>query len=459
MKSVKTIVILMVFLDALFLSISWVMAYWLRYLVGYYFPKEINPFEVYLYFTPVMVSGWIITCALFGLYRRTTRMTVSTEFVLLVKASLLGFLVSMSLAFLFKDLSLGRSVLFFMGGLSFIFLSFSRFLIHGVEKRFWEKGLGVVNTLVVGAGASGIRAVQKLQDSVEIGYLVVGFVDNDENKWGNTISGVPVLGGLENINDIIAEYDIEDVFFAIPKIDHNHILDIISSCPDDKVSFHIVTDVFDVISEGTVIEMLGNFPVVDLKGRKGQKGYEFIKRIMDLVIAISGIVITSPLWLMVMLWIKLDSKGPVFFRQKRVGKDGREFDIIKFRTMSVESESYARSPEGPKDNRITRAGKSLRRLSIDELPQLLNVISGDMSIVGPRPEMPFIVKGYKGWEMKRLMVKPGITGLWQVIGRKDLPLEENIQYDFFYIKNRSVIMDISILLRTIPVLFSRRGAY
>jgi exopolysaccharide biosynthesis polyprenyl glycosylphosphotransferase len=455
----KLVVISLVVLDTIFLSLSWIGSYWLRYYTAFYFPKIINPFNVYLYSTPMMVLAWILTFAFFGLYRRTSKMSLLTEFNLLVKASLLGFLVSMSISFMFKNLHFGRSVVIFMVGLSVISLSLTRLIIRWVEGRMWERGLGVLRTLVVGAGENGIRSVQKLQDSREVGYRVVGFVDDDKKKLGKKIGGVPVLGGIGDIHDIIVEHDIDDVFFALPNISHHHILDTVSSCPKDDVSFHIVTNIFDVISEGTKIEMIGNFPVVDLKGEGLAFGYDAIKRIMDMAISIFGIVFTFPLWLIAVIWIKFDSKGPIFFRQKRVGKNGGEFNIIKFRTMFEKSFPYARSPKSGKDERITRSGKFLRKFSLDELPQLINVLTGDMSIVGPRPEMPFIVAKYKDWEKKRLLVKPGITGLWQIVGRKDLPLEENIQYDFFYIKNKSLIMDLSIILRTIPALLSRRGAY
>ncbi|MBN1572465.1 MAG: sugar transferase [Deltaproteobacteria bacterium] len=455
----KILIFFLVLMDAAFLTISWFSAYWLRYYLAFYFPKTINAFSVYLYSTPIMVTGWVVTCAFFGLYRRTSKLSVITEFNLLVKASLLGLLVSMSLSFLFKNLDFGRSVVIFMFGFSLLFLSISRVIIRFVEERMWERGIGIVRTLVVGAGESGIRAVQKLQDSREVGYRVVGFVDKDEKKWGKKVSGIPVLGGEDDIMDIVVEHDIDDVFFALPNINHHKILDIISSCTKGGVYFHIVTDIFDVISDGTVIDMLGDFPVVDLKGEGPTWGYSIIKRAMDIFISIFGIVFTTPIWLIIMALIKIDSKGPILFKQRRVGLNGREFNIMKFRTMQTEAATYARSPKSAVDDRITRIGKFLRKFSLDELPQLINVIAGDMSIVGPRPEMPFIVEKYKEWEKKRLVVKPGLTGLWQVIGRKDLPLEENIQYDFFYIKNRSLVMDLSIIMRTFPALLSRRGAY
>jgi len=450
---------MLVSLDALFLVISWLSAYWLRLALAYYYPLQLNPFEDYLIATPMMVTGWIAIGGMFGLYRRTAQMSITNEFIILVKVFFLGLLVSMSLGFLLRDLHISRSVVVFMGMLSFFFLSISRIVVRMVESMLWRRGYGMLNTLVVGAGESGIRTVQKLQDSRDAGYRVVGFIDNDTSKIGTRVGDIPVLGSDRDIHDVIDEHHIDDVFFALPNLDHNTILNIVSESGRRGVSFHIVTDVFDVISDATRIDMVGNFPVVNLKGEGPGLGYDFMKRAMDLAIASVGSIITAPLWLCVMALIKIDSKGPIFFTQERVGRDGRRFSMIKFRTMRVDTPAYSRSPRKEGDDRVTRLGRILRRLSLDELPQLINVLAGDMSIVGPRPEMPFIVEKYQDWEKKRLSVKPGITGLWQVIGRQELPLEENVQYDFYYIKNRSLIMDISIVLRTVPALLSRKGAY
>lgn len=183
------------------------------------------------------------------------------------------------------------------------------------------------------------------------------------------------------------------------------------------------------------------------------------KRIFDLVFSIFTLVIASPIIAVIVLAIKLDSSGKAVLLQQRVGKDGKLFNMYKFRTMYKESSLYQKSPRKRNDKRVTRVGKFLRRTSIDELPQLINVLKGEMSIVGPRPEMPFIVKKYKQWEKRRLVVKPGLTGLWQILGRKDLPLHKNLEYDFYYINNQSFILDLVIIFKTIPVVIRGIGAY
>jgi len=187
--------------------------------------------------------------------------------------------------------------------------------------------------------------------------------------------------------------------------------------------------------------------------------YDYTKRLIDLVLGLFGLVFFMPLWLLIILAIKADSKGPAIFIHERVGRNGKKFRLYKFRTMRADANREAPAPLSINDKRITRFGKLLRKTSLDEAPQFINVLKGEMSVVGPRPEMPFIVENYEIWQRKRLEVKPGITGLWQVLGRKDIPLKDNLEYDFYYIKNRSLLLDIVILIRTVGIVLTGKGAY
>ena len=197
----------------------------------------------------------------------------------------------------------------------------------------------------------------------------------------------------------------------------------------------------------------------DLEQNLRRPLYERSKRFFDLVFAALGLVIFAPVWLLLAVVIRLDSAGKAVFTHERVGMDGKLFKLHKFRTMYQGVKDQELAPESPNDSRITRVGKFLRRTSLDEVPQLLNVLQGNMSLVGPRPEMPFIVKHYSQHERKRLLVKPGLTGLWQIFGRKDLPLHHNLEYDFYYIRHRSLWLDFLILLKTVGVVISGKGAY
>ena len=220
-----------------------------------------------------------------------------------------------------------------------------------------------------------------------------------------------------------------------------------------------MADLFGVLTERTGLGELDGIPIYSL-GIGSISGWsKILKRAMDFTFSLIGIIISLPLWIIIPISIKLDSRGPVFFIQERVGEKGRIFNMLKFRTMRSDVHPFDYAPRSPDDPRITRVGRVIRRMSLDELPQLINVLKGDMSLVGPRPEMPFIVKKYQDWQRKRLEVKPGITGLWQIMGRKDLPLHENLEYDFYYIKNQSLLLDFVILIKTIPQVLLGRGAY
>jgi lipopolysaccharide/colanic/teichoic acid biosynthesis glycosyltransferase len=187
--------------------------------------------------------------------------------------------------------------------------------------------------------------------------------------------------------------------------------------------------------------------------------YSFAKRLLDVTLALLGLIVASPLFPYISWKIRTESEGPVFILQERVGQNGKRFTMYKFRTMHATAQLYANSPRAGDDPRVTPFGRILRHYSLDELPQLINILRGDMSVVGPRPEMPFIVETYAPWQEARLKVKPGLTGLWQILGRKDMPLEENLEYDLYYVFNQSLFLDFAILLKTLPHLVLPRGAY
>lgn len=187
--------------------------------------------------------------------------------------------------------------------------------------------------------------------------------------------------------------------------------------------------------------------------------YEAVKRVCDFLLALISLIVFAPCWLLIVILIHLDSPGKAVFKHTRIGKNGKPFTLYKFRTMYQGVKDQELAPQSPRDERVTRVGRFLRRASLDEVPQLLNILRGEMSLVGPRPEMPFIVEHYKPVERKRLLVKPGLTGIWQIMGRKDLPLHHNLEFDFYYISHRSLLLDFVIILKTVAVVISGKGAY
>ena len=252
----------------------------------------------------------------------------------------------------------------------------------------------------------------------------------------------------------------EELFFAIPDMKEDEVFGLIEDVQGKtQVVCKVAANMLYVIVKQAAVDEIIGLPVIAFRGSVMTPAQLLVKRIVDLIGGtILGLLLALPAMIFALI-IRLDSPGASLFAHERVGQNGRVFQMLKFRTMFANSEPYAEAPGDQTDPRITRFGRFLRRTSLDEIPQVLNVLKGEMSLVGPRPEMPFIVDSYKQWQKARLRVKPGLTGLWQVAGRKNLPLHFNLEYDFYYVKNQSLTLDAEILIRTVPAVIIGRGAY
>jgi exopolysaccharide biosynthesis polyprenyl glycosylphosphotransferase len=445
--------------DCALVAAGWIGAYWLRYSLNDVLGKPINPFEWYVSALPVVVFPWVFSCWLFGIYRSNRMKTVVDELQLLFRGVALGLLVVSTLSFFFRELQIGRFVVLAGAGLNFFTQGASRVVFHRIERNMRRSGKHDVPALIVGTGVAAIRLLQKVQDHPEIGYRIVGFLDDSEGPDRKDVANRPVLGHLDELREIAIEHEVKEVFVAMPSLGHTHMLSIVLDCEDLGMTFRVVTNLFEVLTAGTPIDLVDDLPLVRLGREKVYPLYAPIKRVVDVVGAAAGLLLLSPLFGWCALRIRMSGMGSPVFKQERVGRDGECFTMYKFRTMHVDANPYEVAPQDCEDSRITQYGHWLRATSIDELPQLMNVFKGEMSLVGPRPEMPFIAERYDGWEKRRLSVKPGITGMWQILGRKDLPMHQNLQYDFYYIRNRSLGLDFSILLRTVGAVLSRKGAF
>jgi exopolysaccharide biosynthesis polyprenyl glycosylphosphotransferase len=326
---------------------------------------------------------------------------------------------------------------------------------HAIRLR--KRGTGVAATLVVGCGELGEAIAERSQANELLGFSVVGLVQvADEAPRSRSF---PVLGRLADLPSLIRQQGVEDVFIAHPGLDTAALMTAVYECEGLGAGFHVVGGALEVLAQGAELAGMGDLPVVELRPARLVPWQQACKRVADLVLGALLLALAAPLIAIVGLLVASEDGGAMLFRQRRVGLRGREFVMLKLRTMEAGAQAYANAPERPGDARVTRAGRWLRRTSLDELPQLVNVLRGEMSLVGPRPEMPYLVAQYEPWQRLRLDVKPGLTGLWQVMGRKDLPLRDNLQFDFYYVRNWSVWLDLSILLRTISVVVVGRGAY
>jgi exopolysaccharide biosynthesis polyprenyl glycosylphosphotransferase len=446
-------------IDAAAIVACWMLAYWLRVQATGLFGYPLNVQTNYLIALPFVVFIWLVCSLNNGLYAHREKTSQLNNLIHILRTCFWGLIATMAMAYFFKGLDLGRSVVGILPVLLFFHLYVSRTALRTIKKSHFRRGIGLTRALIVGAGETGRQVRGRLVDHPEVGYDLVGFVDDDPALPGQTADGQPVLGGTADLRELIERHRVEEVFLAIPSLRLSDSLGLVVKAEGSGATFKLVSDVLQVITHEIRVDEIGDIPVIPIPDGHFDWHQAVLKRLFDLAGAAALLTLLAPLWLFIIWRTRRAAPGPVLFSHARVGRDGRVFRLHKFRTMRTDADPQARAPADANDERIIPELAWLRRTSLDELPQLINVLKGDMSLVGPRPEMPFIVDSYEEWQRRRLFVKPGLTGLWQVIGRKNLPLALNLEYDFYYIKNQSFWLDLSILLRTIPAVLHGRGAF
>jgi exopolysaccharide biosynthesis polyprenyl glycosylphosphotransferase len=341
-------------------------------------------------------------------------------------------------------------------------VSVGRLSVRTFQRKLLEAGIGARNTIIVGFNDKGKEIFDLILKYPALGYRVIGFVRTDKRKGGE-YKGVKVLGSADRINEIIKENEVKEVIFALDSSEHDRLLELIGKCEGD-VNFKIVPDLYDAISGQARTNQIYGFPLIEIMPEIMQPWERVVKRLIDIVVSLIVLVAGLPLWILIAILIKIDSRGPVIYKQERVGKDGKIFTLYKFRSMYENAEALTGPTWAMKnDPRVTRVGKILRKLHLDEIPQFVNVLKGDMSLIGPRPERPvFVEKLSKEIPLyrRRLKVKPGITGWAQVKYKYDESIEDvkkKLQYDLFYIENMSLRMDLKIIAYTILHILSGKG--
>jgi len=333
----------------------------------------------------------------------------------------------------------------------------------------------VSNVVIIGTGNLAKKVALKAIIDNPVAINLLGFIDEKESNIQTVLSIFDVLGNIENLKEIVEKRRIDEIIIAVENCSYEKILEIIDRCREVKIPIRIHSDIFNVINESLPIERYANIPLVDFRTLKNLSLYNFYKRIIDILLSSVALIILSPFFLIIAIIIKIESKGPVFFKQKRIGLNGKEFCFYKFRSMvgKEEDDEFRKQKmiefmnnngngEGKfnkviNSNRITKVGRFLRKYSIDELPQLINVVKGDMSLVGPRPCLPYEYENYEEWQKKRFEVLPGCTGIWQVYGRGKVNFIDSIILDIFYVSNRSPWLDTVLILKTLPVIISGKG--
>ncbi len=325
-------------------------------------------------------------------------------------------------------------------------------------------------TVIIGSGAVAARMAAKMRSHTEFGLVPIGIVDDEVHDIGGT--GLPHLGGLDDLGAVLRDHSVDRVVIAFSKANHDQLLRCVRACRDRRVSIHIVPRLFELIEGARTLDHIGGLPLLSIGVPPLSRTARAAKRALDVSVATLGLLLSAPLMLVIAIAVKLDSPGPVFFRQPRAGWGGRTFDLFKFRSMCVDAESVKTLFEGSndlddgvmfkihEDPRVTKVGRFLRRSSLDELPQLVNVLTGEMSLVGPRPLiLPENDALAEEWQSRRLDLRPGLTGPWQIYGRSAIPFEEMVRFDYQYVAGWSLARDLEILMATMPAIISGRGAY
>ncbi len=317
-------------------------------------------------------------------------------------------------------------------------------------------------TLLIGSGEVARRVTQRLRAHDEVGLDVVGYLDNEVDEVGSV--GMRRLGVLNDLQRFLETGAIDRVIIAFSRAGHEELLQCIRVCRDAGVTVDIVPRLFDFLHGARVLDQVGDMPLLSIGPARLARTSRVAKRALDLVVATLALTALAPLLILLAIAIKLDSRGPVLFTQRRPGRGGNLFRLLKFRSMIPEAKVELRAPgqlvKIATDDRITRVGRFIRRFSLDEAPQLVNVLRGDMSLVGPRPIVAVEIDALtEPWQGRRLDLRPGLTGPWQILGRSHIPLEERVMLDYQYVAGWSLARDLEILLATVPAVLSGRGAY
>jgi exopolysaccharide biosynthesis polyprenyl glycosylphosphotransferase len=378
--------------------------------------------------------------------------------------------MAMALAFSLRPLVYSRLLLLEAGLMMILLLSLDRAGVMLLQTWLRRRGVGLRRVVIVGAGEVGRRVMRTIVARPDLGYEIVGYMDDNPVKGEGEIGRFKGLGPVDNLATIIDTEAVDEVIITLPWNYQRRIFGILRACELRQVEPRMVPDLFQMSLSRVDVSDLGGVPLITIHEIAFSRGALTFKRAVDLAGAILLMILGAPIFGLIALAIRLDSPGPIFFRQERVGTNDHRFEIIKFRSMRSGAEEeqphleFLNEADGPifkirDDPRITRVGRFLRRTSLDELPQLWNVLRGEMSLVGPRPPTPFEVEQYQPWHKKRLAVPPGMTGLWQVSGRSELTFDEMVLLDLYYIEHWSPWMDVAILLRTVPKVLLGDGAY
>lgn len=464
----------LIFSDVLMMVAAFSLAYFIRFnleLPVFYSNERLDP-GYYQTLVMVLVPILLITFALSGLYDRKNLLGGTREYSLAFNAITIGMLLVISVGFLDPTFVVARAWVILSWTLTFLFVAGSRFWLRRLVYLLRGRGYYLSPAVIVGANDEGLSLASQLKRWTSSGLHIVGFVDEKFPPGTRLVGNLWTIGRVADLDDLIKQYEIEEVILASSAISsRDRLLDIFKRYGvNHDVNVRMSSGLYEIITTGLSVKEFAYVPLVGINPVRLTGIDRFLKLVLDYSITIPGLVLISPLLLFIALLIKFTSPGPVIYRRRVMGVNGRTFDAYKFRTMYVNGDRLlAQQPELARelaenhklkhDPRITPVGRILRKTSMDELPQLFNVLKREMSLVGPRMISPAEIEKYDQWDINLLTVQPGITGLWQVSGRSDVTYKERVSLDMHYIRNWSIWLDIQLLIQTVPAVLRGRGAY
>ncbi len=465
---------LLVVMDIVMTNVAFRVAYYLRFEAHLHLFDETAVVSIDYYRLLVALSSflWLLIFSLNGLYHQENLLGGTREYDKVFRSSTVGFLLIVIAGFLKPDLIIARGWLLMAWGFTWLFASFGRFLLRRFIYSLRRHGFFLTPAVIVGANQEGRWLAEQLLSWETSGLHLVGFVDKKEPATTPLFHNLVCLGSVEELGEIILRYQIGEVILASSAIStRDYLLEIFKRYGvSDTVNIRMSSGLYEVITTGLTVNEFAYVPLVYVNKVRLTGSDNFLKLMLDYVVTVTGLIVISPLLLLITILVKLSSSGPILHKRRVMGINGKQFSALKFRTMVVNGDEVLEKHPGLKeelaknhklkyDPRVTKIGAILRKFSLDELPQLYNVLTRDMSLVGPRMISPEEVAMYKQFDMNLLTVNPGITGLWQVSGRSDISYDERVRLDMYYIRNWSIWLDLQLLFQTIPAVLKGRGAY
>jgi len=459
--------LLSIFLDSIIVIFALAASNNLRPLLNVFpFASELYKPSLPIILFPLFSVTWISIFLLLSVYDGRKNLYVVDEFASITVGTLLA-AVSLAgmLYFTYRDVSRLLFVVFIL--IAFLLMITWRVLVRISFRLRSSAAIQNRRVLIIGAGPVGRDLEERISEYPYIGLNIIGFLDDDSGKLETEED---ILGTLDIARKLILEQKVDDVIIALPQRAHERVSQLVSTLHDMPVKVWVIPDYFHLALHKANIEEFAGIPMLDLRAPALTDYQRLLKRAFDLLVTLFLLPVSLLIMGAIALAIRLEGFGPVLFRQKRVGENGRLFDMYKFRTMVVDAEELRYlveefDPDGQlihkkdHDPRVTKVGRILRKTSLDELPQLLNILRGEMSLVGPRPELPYLVERYEPWQRKRFAVPQGITGWWQVNGRSDKPMHLHTEDDIYYVQHYSLLLDLQILFKTILVVLRGKGAF